>query len=68
MPSETIYIAGLAVFVAGLLCAVGGAMILGVTGTLAGGILWALAWRSRSAELRNYRAFYSSDPKDSVRA
>ena len=63
MPSETIYIAGLAVFAAGLLCAVGGAMILGVAGTLAGGLLWGLAWRSRSAELRNYRAYYGTEPR-----
>lgn len=67
MPSETIYIAGLAVFVAGLLCALSGAMILGVAGTLAGGLLWALAWRSRNAELRNYRAYYGSDSKKEIR-
>lgn len=68
MPSETIYIAGLAVLMTGLLCAVGGAVILGVAGMLAGGLLLALAWCSRNAELRNYRAFYSSGPKGSVRA
>ncbi len=63
MPSETVYIAGVAVFMVGLLCAVAGATVLGLTGTLAGALLWALAWRSRNAELRNYRAYYDADPR-----
>ncbi|KPK60320.1 MAG: hypothetical protein AMJ59_07060 [Gammaproteobacteria bacterium SG8_31] len=61
MPSETIYIAGIAVFVVGLLCALGGAPILGIAGTFTGALLWVLAWSVRNAELRNYRAYYGTD-------
>jgi hypothetical protein len=63
MPSETVYIAGIAVFTVGLLCIFSGATVLGLVGTLAGGLLWALAWRSRNAELRNYRAYYGAEPR-----
>lgn len=58
MPSESIYIAGLAVFLTGILCALGGAPTLGVAGACIGGLLWVLAQNSRKAEIRNRRAFY----------
>jgi len=63
VPSESIYIAGFAVLLAGLLCAVGGETSLGVAGALAGALLWALARCSREAEVRNYRAFHGRDPR-----
>jgi len=56
--SETTYIAGLAVFVTGLLLALAGAQTLGVAGAGVGGLLWVLARNFRRAELRNHRAFY----------
>ncbi len=60
MPSESIYIAGFAVLLAGLLCALGGETSLGVAGALAGGLLWALGRSSSKAEIRNRRAFYGN--------
>lgn len=63
MLSETTYIAGLAVFVTGLLLALGGAQTLGVAGACVGGLLWILARNFRRAELRNHRAFYGEPPR-----
>ncbi len=62
MPSESIYIAGFVVLVAGLICALGGATSMGVAGALGGGLLWALARFSRDKEIRNRRACYGADP------
>ena len=59
MPSETVYIAGIAVFMVGLLCMISGVMVLGLVGTLAGGLLWALAWRSRNSPLTSRMSHFS---------